>query len=119
MAMAKNSELKPSECELLVYQVNNYILRDFSTPRHSFLNEIREDVERMKRSFHSEDNSAHLTWFSFAGNGNLVVLIREPLRERGDNLFPRCALIRGMHETSNADWRDAKGDVAVDASSPC
>jgi len=25
-------------------------------------------------------------------------------RERGDNLFPPCALIRGMHETSNADW---------------
>jgi len=28
----------------------------------------------------------------------------EPHRERGDNLFPRCAPIRGMHETSNADW---------------
>jgi len=33
--------------------------------------------------------------------------IRESHRERGDNVFPRCALIRGMHETSNADWWDA------------
>ena len=29
-------------------------------------------------------------------------------RERGDNLFPRCALIGGMHETSYADWWDAR-----------
>jgi len=29
---------------------------------------------------------------------------REPRWERSDNLFPRCALICGMHETSNADW---------------
>jgi len=34
-------------------------------------------------------------------------LRREPHRERGDNLLPRCALIRGMHETSNAEWWDA------------
>ena len=33
---------------------------------------------------------------------------REPHRERGDNFFPRCALIRGMHETSNDDWWDAR-----------
>ena len=32
---------------------------------------------------------------------------REPHWERGDNLFPRCVLILGMHETSNADWSDA------------
>jgi len=36
-----------------------------------------------------------------------LVLIREPHKRRGDNLFPRCALIRGMHETSNPDWWDA------------
>jgi len=29
---------------------------------------------------------------------------RESHMERGDHLFPRCALIRGMHESSNADW---------------
>jgi len=40
----------------------------------------------------------------------------ERQRERGDTFFPRCALIRGMHETSNADWLDAK--VTVDASLP-
>ena len=33
---------------------------------------------------------------------------REPHRERGDNLIPRCALIGGMHEISNADWWDAE-----------
>jgi len=33
---------------------------------------------------------------------------REPHRERGENKFPRCALIRGMHETSYADWWDAR-----------
>ena len=33
---------------------------------------------------------------------------REPHRERCDNLFPRCALIGAMHETSNADWWDAR-----------
>jgi len=33
---------------------------------------------------------------------------REPHRASFDNLFPRCALIRGMHETSNADWWDAR-----------
>jgi len=27
--------------------------------------------------------------------------------ERGDSLFPRCALIGGMHETSHADLWDA------------
>ena len=32
---------------------------------------------------------------------------REPRRERGD-IFPRCALIRGMHETSYVDWRDVR-----------
>ena len=26
----------------------------------------------------------------------------------GVNLFPRCARIRGMHETRNADWWDAR-----------
>ena len=35
----------------------------------------------------------------------LLGTAREP-KERGDNLFPRCALIRGMHEISNADWWD-------------
>ena len=29
---------------------------------------------------------------------------REPHKERGDNLFTRCALILGINETSNADW---------------
>jgi len=29
---------------------------------------------------------------------------REPQRERRDNFLPRCALIRGMYETSYADW---------------
>jgi len=38
-----------------------------------------------------------------------VIQSREPHdRERGDNLFPRCSLIRGMHETSNADWWDSR-----------
>jgi len=32
----------------------------------------------------------------------------ESLIGRGDNLFPRYALIRGMHETSHADWWDAR-----------
>ena len=32
---------------------------------------------------------------------------RELYWERGDN-FPRCAVIRGMHENSNADWWDAR-----------
>ena len=32
---------------------------------------------------------------------------REPQRERGALSFPRCVLIGGMHETSNADWWDA------------
>jgi len=32
----------------------------------------------------------------------------KPHEERCDNLFPRCALIRGMHKTSNADWWDAR-----------
>jgi len=44
------------------------------------------------------------------------VACREPHRERGDNLFPRYALIGGMHETSNADWW--QDDVAVDGSLP-
>jgi len=35
-------------------------------------------------------------------------VIREPHREKGDNFFPLCALIRGMHETSHADWWDAR-----------
>jgi len=39
-------------------------------------------------------------------NAGEKVLDRDPLRERGDNVFPRCALIRGMRETSNADWLD-------------
>jgi len=34
--------------------------------------------------------------------------VREPHRERGENFFPRCALIGGMHGTSNADWWDAR-----------
>jgi len=33
---------------------------------------------------------------------------REPYTKRGDNLFPRCELIRGMHKTSNADCWDAR-----------
>ena len=41
---------------------------------------------------------------------------REPHRERGDNLFLRCALIHGMHETSNAGWWAAL--VAVGPSLP-
>ena len=31
----------------------------------------------------------------------------ESQREIGDNLFPHCVLISGMHETSNAHWWDA------------
>jgi len=31
----------------------------------------------------------------------------ETQREKGDNLCPRCALIRGMHEASNDDWWEA------------
>jgi len=34
----------------------------------------------------------------------LLVLSREPYKERGDNLFPQCALTRGIHETNDADW---------------
>ena len=53
--------------------------------------------------------------FNTRGNFRLIrwvlalsyLRVRESRRERGDNLFPRCALIRGMHETSNADWWDA------------
>jgi len=41
---------------------------------------------------------------------------REPHRERVDNFFPRCALIRGMYQQR---WlAGCKGDVAVDASLP-
>jgi len=42
-----------------------------------------------------------LLWI-FLGEG------REPFIGRGDNLFPRCALIRGMLETSNADRWNAR-----------
>jgi len=38
----------------------------------------------------------------------LVASYRELHRERGDNFFPRCALIRGVHGTSNADRWDAR-----------
>jgi len=31
------------------------------------------------------------------------VLRREPQKERGDSLFPRCVLVGGMQETINAD----------------
>jgi len=51
----------------------------------------------------------------------LAVSISSPLvpphRERRDSFFPRCALIRRLHETSNVDWWDAKV-VAVYASLP-
>jgi len=39
---------------------------------------------------------------------DLPLQLEEPQRERGDNLFPRFALIGGKHETSNADWWDAE-----------
>ena len=38
--------------------------------------------------------------------------LREPRKERRDDSFP--ALIRGMHDRSNADWWDER--VTVDAS---
>ena len=34
-----------------------------------------------------------------------VGLHREHRRERRDNFFPRCALIRGSQASRNADWR--------------
>jgi len=42
-----------------------------------------------------------------AFNALVCYLGREPNRERGGNLF-RDVLIRGMHETSTADWWDAR-----------
>jgi len=38
----------------------------------------------------------------------LITQTRESHVKRGDNLFPRYALIRGMHDTGNADWWDAR-----------
>jgi len=45
-----------------------------------------------------------------------IPLSREPHRARGDNFTLGLALISGMHETSNADWWDAR--VTVDYSLP-
>jgi len=50
--------------------------------------------------------------FGFGSASTTLKAVRlaylEPHKERGNNLFPRCVLIRGMHETSNADWWDAR-----------
>jgi len=59
------------------------------------------------------DNAALVSAFSKSalchGTAECADKCREPHRERGDNFFPLCALVRGMHETSHADWWDARG----------
>ena len=48
-----------------------------------------------------------------------IVRSRETHKEKGNNLFPFCALIRSTHQTSNADRWDAMVTCqVVDASLP-
>jgi len=58
--------------------------------------------------WHSDGSSDgfDISYMAIGAKSNLLETLypREPHRERGDNLFPRCALISGIHETSNADW---------------
>jgi len=62
--------------------------------------EVSRAQYKPQSSFLAIRNYGNVMWW---GDGS-----REPHRERGDNIFPRCALIRGMHETSHADWLDAR-----------
>jgi len=64
-----------------------------------------KDIPPYREGFVEGKYRVRALWLaSLPLNSGVANKPRKPKRESGDNLFPRCALIRGMRETSNANW---------------